>query len=832
MPGRFTLPHIDITARSTSQIYKGEGTTVRGTPRDRIEHGRRVQSELREALAAADRLRPLDDRLPPSAGVYLEVELDRGKRPDVLDVKKQGVRAGAAKVDAQSRRIISLYVPDHARPAFEQIVDDYLNGPLTEKAKQPKNRDKVEAIEAIRVAHLATRWTDPKPITGDTQTSMWWALWSHKDRVDGVLDICARLKVRVADEDRRMTFPEVVVVPVLANRATVELMMFASDGIAELRFANDTPTFFLDDIAGEQHEWVDGLAERIRWPGAEAPAVCILDAGINRGHSLIEAALAPSDMHALEPEDWGVDDHEPQGHGTSMAGLALHGDLTAALSDRSERVLAHRLESVKVLPPDGFDPNEPQSYGVLTQAAVVLPEIEAPERQRVYCMALSNDNVSGAYASLWSAALDQAAVGRMVADDDNIEGDAQRPRRLIIVSAGNVPAETDFAARRPQDDFPIEDPAQAWNALTVGAYTDLIHITDVGYTDWTPMAEVGEISPHSRTSTQWKHGTTAIKPEIVLEGGNRAVSPARTDMITVDSLSLLTTGKDIAGAPLVAFDATSAAAAQAGRIAAQLMAEHPDYWPETIRALMVHSAEWTSAMWDLIARTTNKRERYQLVRRFGYGVASHERATACARNHLAMVAQANIQPYRFEGGREFNECHYYRLPIPAAMLEKLNNEPVELKVTLSYFIDPNPGLSANVDPQRYQSHGLRFDLQRRNEPLNRFKLRVNAAEHGAVRQKLKHEGADSRWILGDDSVSAGSLHCDVWAGPAIDLLQRDTLCIKPVNGWCRKRSDEKVCNRHTRYALVVSFKALDADLDIYTPIATAVQIPIPIETQV
>jgi hypothetical protein len=38
---------------------------------------------------------------------------------------------------------------------------------------------------------------------------------------------------------------------------------------------------------------------------------------------------------------------------------------------------------------------------------------------------------------------------------------------------------------------------------------------------------------------------------------------------------------------------------------------------------------------------------------------------------------------------------------------------VEMKVTLSYFIDPNPGLSANLDAQRYQSHGLRFDHQRR-----------------------------------------------------------------------------------------------------------------------
>ena len=34
-----------------------------------------------------------------------------------------------------------------------------------------------------------------------------------------------------------------------------------------------------------------------------------------------------------------------------MAGLILHGDLTAALSDAAVRTLTHRLESVKFLPP-------------------------------------------------------------------------------------------------------------------------------------------------------------------------------------------------------------------------------------------------------------------------------------------------------------------------------------------------------------------------------------------------------------------------------------------------------------------------------------------------
>src|SRR3984885_12653903 len=95
----------------------------------------------------------------------------------------------------------------------------------------------------------------------------------------------------------------------------------------------------------------------------------------------------------------------------------------------------------------------------------------------------------------------------------------------------------------------------------------------------------------------------------------------------------------------------------------------------------------------------------------------------------------------------------YDLPIPGDMLEQLENTSVELKVTLSYFIDPNPGLSANIDPQRYQSHGLRFDLQRKNETLARFKKRVNASEREDPKRAEKNGApADQRWMLGGDSI--------------------------------------------------------------------------------
>jgi len=816
MVSRFTLPHIDISALHSSNEYTGSSTGGSSVPRIRAEHGAKLLNELNLALEAVDEVRGRDDRLETAPGGFIEVELRRGTNPTVLERRTAGIRPGAVK-DTGNARTVALYVPDHAREAFARILQDYQNGPLTQRGQNPPNAQRVEPIEAFRRAHLNTFWTDdPEALPTDPQHEMWWAVWAHKDKEANVEDVCRRLDVRAAARDRRMYFPEAVVIPVLARRAAIELMTFVAGVVDELRRATDSPVFFVDDVRDSQHEWSDDLAGRIVWPGTDVPSVCLLDTGVNRAHALLEPALATGDQHTINAA-WGTTDHDGFGHGTAMAGLALHGDLTAQLADTTERLLAHRLESVKLLPPHGADPNDPNSYGILTQAAISLPEIAQPDRTRVFCMAVTNDNVSGATPSTWSGAIDQIAAGTMIGDDD------ASPRRLFVVSAGNVMPVIDYAQMQPQDTFPAEDPSQAWNALTVGAYTDLIDIQESGYTDWSVLAQAGELSPHSRTSVTWPQGRSPIKPEIVLEGGNRALSPAATEVLTLDSLSLLSTGKDVDARPLVSFHATSAATAQAARLAARLSAAHPEYWPETVRALMVHSAEWTQPMLAQFAACPGRREKYEVVRRFGYGVPDFDRAAASAQDHLALVAQAEIQPFRLQGQRRFNECHYYDLPLPNGILEQLNNEIVQLKVTLSYFIDPNPGFSANVDPQRYQSYGLRFDLRRRGETQDGFRRRVNAAERENGQAPPAHPD-DDRWLLGPNSVSAGSLHCDVWTGPAIDLLGRDKLCIKPVMGWWRSRAAREIVNRKTRYSLVVTLKASDVEVDLYTPVRTAVDI--------
>ncbi len=811
MATRFSLPHIDISANYSSSAYTGEGSGRSNNVRIRDEHAARLQNELDAALAVVDQQRAADPRLPPAQGGYIEVELRRGSSPDILERRTLGLRPGAVK-DRQAARLVGLYIPDDAREAFAAILADYRSGPLTPKG-EPRHKSTVEPIEAFRRARLETLWTDdPQALPLDPQYQMWWAIWVSRGQELELEDIAQRLRLRAGARDRRLRFPEVVIVPVYATRAEIELMMYATGVIVELRRATDNPSFFVDDVREEQHEWNEELAGRIEWPGQDVPSVCLFDTGVNRAHVLLEPALSIDDMHAVR-RGWGVDDHD--NHGTAMGGIALHGDLTIPLGDNAPRTLTHRLESVKLLPPGRADPNDPNSYGSVTQSAAALPEIQRPERTRVFCMAVTNDGVSGARPSTWSSAIDQIAAGTMPGDNEN------SPKRLVVLAVGNTKPVMQFQQLLDNDSYPAQDPAQAWNALTIGGYTDLDQIRGAGYEDWTHLAGVGELSPHSRTSVDW--GTRApIKPELMLEAGNRAVSPSRRDIVTLDSLCLLSTGRDVAAAPLVPFHATSAATAQAARMAAQLTAAHPDYWPETIRALMVHSAEYTEPMKALFAAETNLRNRYDIARRFGYGVPDIDRATASARDHLALIAQTDIQPYRLEGTRKFNECHYYTLPLPAAVLEELDNEIVDLKITLSYFVDPNPGFAANVDPLRYQSFGLRFDLRRKGELLANFKRRVNAAERDVRTQRAPRHPDDNRWLLGPDSISAGSLHCDTWSGPAVDLLGRDVLCIKPVGGWWRDRARTAIVNQRARYALVVTLKARRTDIDLYTPIVLSI----------
>lgn len=81
-------------------------------------------------------------------------------------------------------------------------------------------------------------------------------------------------------------------------------------------------------------------------------------------------------------------------------------------------MLGHRLEAVTLLPPEGFVPTETASYGYVTKQAISLPEVAAPERSRVFCMAITNKDVPGDRQTSWSG----MAVGDAVEARGRVRG--------------------------------------------------------------------------------------------------------------------------------------------------------------------------------------------------------------------------------------------------------------------------------------------------------------------------------------------------------------------------------------------------------------------------
>ncbi|MDO7837152.1 S8 family peptidase [Sphingobium sp. HBC34] len=827
-------PHIDITALAQRRTFKSPSSNARQRALNRVraDHGLRLIAEMGNAFAEAEAgqrgLPGQPAALEPAAGVFIEVELNRAAGATNLERQREGTRQAAEIVDENGVRRIALFVPDDMRDAFSQVFEDYTNGELSEKGSPPK-KTRVEPIEHIRAARLQSFWRDvPEALPDDPQAQMWWALWCFNDRTDRVLASAAVLGLHVGNPDTFLRFPETTVIPAYGRRASIEMLLFATAGVSELRRASDNPLVFTRDLKDDVPAFIDDLAERVTWPGNDAPAVCLLDTGVNRAHPLIEPALSPDDLLAIET-GWGGDDHEHgAGHGTGMAGLALHGDLVAPLAGNQPIQLNHRLESVKILPPPELPGNDPHSYGPITQSAVLLAEINNPDRDRVFCMAVTNEGRSGADATAWSAAIDQVAAGAESDDPEN-----PPPKRLVLLSAGNIPDNSVAAEIADADAFPAEDPSQAWNALTIGGYTEKTGIGEAGYDTWSAMAPVGAASPYSRTSFLWDTSQSPFKPELVFEAGNRALSPSGAEAVAgLDSLSLLTASRLVDQKPLDAFWATSAATAQAARMAAQLTAAYPQYWPETIRALMVHSARWTGHMEQQVAQCATKRDKADCLRRFGYGVPDLGRAMASAIDDLALVAQSTIRPFRMEGGSvRFNEAHIYQLPWPRDVLEQLDNTRVRLKVALSYFVEPNPSFATNLDPARYQSFGLRFDLKRSRETLGNFNRRNNAEGYDRDAPRAVNEINDG-WLFGERQISSGSLHVDIWEGPAVELAARNALYIHPISGWWRERKSLGRYDQEARYSLVVSLETPTVEVDLYTPVATLVPVlvDVPIET--
>jgi hypothetical protein len=311
-----------------------------------------------------------------------------------------------------------------------------------------------------------------------------------------------------------------------------------------------------------------------------------------------------------------------------------------------------------------------------------------------------------------------------------------------------------------------------------------------------------------------------------MEVGNVLTDGDDYDEHPLLSLRTSDTRSDLA---MASVSATSAATAQAARLAALAQATYPEYWPETIRALLVHAAEWTPVMREAVDAQTALAARAALLRRYGWGVPTEEATLTSSQNAVTLVTQDEFVPFTGEdySARAFR---LHRLPWPEETLRELGAANVTLRVTLSYFIEPTAARRGWRRRYAYASHGLRFELKGgATESMGDFIRRVN---HDAQSEEQGHSTPSTQhdWLIGPNQRNAGSLHQDVWEGSGAQLADAGVLAVHPVGGWWKNNRRKDRLDQVVRYALVVSLKTAEQGVDLYSPVA--VELGTPIETMI
>lgn len=788
--------------------------------RDRQQHGQMLSRQIQQVKAIAAKARDNQRAAQLQSGIGIQVEFVG--QPDVSLAfeslgnernrdRSKNIEVLSLHISEENITSANVFIPDGKITHFENYLNAYLEDRRGKGGESRDHKALIHTLSAIRLSTIRSLWTDDDDLLPfDQEEAFWWEVWLpvRGNRIAVLADFRTILATTECEvSEHVVSFPERTVTWMYGSQREFERSGLLLNCVAELRRAKDSAEFFTRESCSEQGLWAEDLLGRLRMSGegASTPYICLLDSGLNRAHPLISPFVHENDVYTAN-EAWGTDDRIS--HGTGLAGLALYGDMFDMLVSQGDLGINHRLESVKLYSAPGEQNSDVHDHAYLFSMAVTRPEISFGERKRVFSSAVTaTDYRDFGKPSAWSAMVDSLASDT---------GSEPAFPRLFVLSAGNI------FNRDHWQTYPgslsvnqIHDPAQAWNALTVGACTSKTSLDEPGFN---VLAAEGGLSPFTSTSSSWD-SVWPLKPDVVFEGGNAGTDGTMSD--NFGSLELLTTSARFQRNLFTTTNATSAASALAARMAARLMAHFPDLRPETIRGLMTHSARWTPKMMEMYP-PNNQSGYASLIRHCGWGIPDQDLAMWSVNNSLSMIEESSLRPYhKTPEGIKTNEMNVHALPWPVEELLALGDTPVEMRVTLSYFIEPNPSARGSVSKFYYPSHRLRFAMKRPTEQLDDFRVRINAAAQGGG-EKTTNSGNDRNWQLGKTQRHKGSIHQDIWRGTAAELANCGYLAVYPGQGWWRTRQTLEKYNSDAKYSLIVSIQVRGTEVDLLTPVQTQI----------
>lgn len=542
-------------------------------------------------------------------------------------------------------------------------------------------------------------------------------------------------------------------------------------------------------------------------PPDRPPRVALLDGVPLANHSTLAGRLVlddPDDIASRYTSD-------RQQHGTAMASLILHGDLSDPGTPLSTRLYVR-----PVFQPHPF---------VEDSETIVQGELLVDLVHRAFLRMFEKDG--GREAAAPSVRIVNLSIGdparvfvrRLSPLAKLLDWMAHRYNLLVFVSAGNHPITATVPADAISDPGALGKallrhrreqalhrrllaPAEAINVLTIGA----VHADGwSGHLPDTVLSGVDSGMPALYSAGGFGH-RRSVKPEILLPGGRslfqRPPLVQGAAAVTMSSANATARGPGmLVAAPgsssitTAYLSGTSNAAALGSRTANQIFDvlegldagtdefafPDPQYHPVLAKTLLVHAASWGPLQGTLrtaldLQGTAVRREITQLL---GYGPVDPDRVASASRTRVMLLGAGSITD---------GERHSFRFPLPAALAATTAWR--RLTITLGWL---SP---VNTRTQRHRMARLRFQ-----PPQTQMGVTRRQANHDrVVRGTVQHEVLE-----GTDAV----------AFTAADALAIDVDC----------RVDVGKLERPVRYGLAASVEmATTVRADIHAQVRQQLQV--------
>ncbi len=287
--------HLILQKTSKSEKFT-DPRTGRPSPLPVRERGFHSQNLLSQISTVRDNAANAEHLLPFQNGYYVEMKSEPTYSLNLKSIEADGRELVSVKM-VDNTEVATIFLDESGLTKLESKIESYQkeDNPKSGKAK---NKPLVESISEISLASIQSIWTDDIAFPQENEPIRWEAwlrVGENEEARNQIIDLfrVASSKEQIQISSKEIRFPESTVVLVQATARQISKILYPLNILSELRKAVDTADFFLGLDRDEEQSWVDDAVNRIEPPADDAPAVCLLDTGVNYEHPLLKDLSLP-----------------------------------------------------------------------------------------------------------------------------------------------------------------------------------------------------------------------------------------------------------------------------------------------------------------------------------------------------------------------------------------------------------------------------------------------------------------------------------------------------------------------------------------------------------